>query len=267
LSASTEEQLDEELFYPELELQFFEKIWGKGFISPGGPQEVAEILQGVDLKNKRVLDIGCGMGGIDILLAQEYDAAKVIGIDVEKPVLDKANKYILEADLTDKISCILVDPGPFKYKNHSFDVVFSKDALLHIPDKKMLFSEIFRVLKPNGLFVAGDWLGGKSETDSEHMEEFHTLTDNEFDMVAAKEYEMNLVSAGFGNVSIRDRNKWYLNVAKQELKDIQALKDEIIDALGQKTYEINWELFWKTLIETLETGEFRPTHIKAIKEL
>ncbi len=258
---------NEELFYPELELQFFEKIWGKGFISPGGPQEVAEILQGVDLENKRVLDIGCGMGGIDILLAQEYGAAKVTGIDVEKPVLDKANQYILEADLTDKISFTLVESGPLKFENHSFDVVFSKDALLHIPDKKMLFSEIFRVLKPNGLFVAGDWLGGNSEIDSEQMEQFHTLSNNEFDMVAAKEYEIKLESAGFDNITIRDRNKWYLNIAKQELKNIQALKAEMIDVLGQEIYENNWELFWKTLIETLKSGEFRPTHIKAVKKL
>jgi hypothetical protein len=44
-------------------LQF---MWGDGFLSPGGPEEVAEMLAGIDLSGKRVLDIGSGLGGIDL---------------------------------------------------------------------------------------------------------------------------------------------------------------------------------------------------------
>ena len=45
-------------------------------------------------------------------------------------------------------------PGPLPFTDASFDVVFSKDALLHVPDKDALFAEIFRVLKPGGVFAA-----------------------------------------------------------------------------------------------------------------
>lgn len=69
--------------YPEENLPIFEAIWGKGFISPGGPEEVAEILAGIDLTNLKVLDIGCGTGGVDIILARDYGAVHVTGIDVE----------------------------------------------------------------------------------------------------------------------------------------------------------------------------------------
>ena len=46
----------------------------------------------------------------------------------------------------------------------------------------MLFSEILRTLKPNGMFVAGDWLRGEYEEVSEQMALFYKLTDNEFDI-------------------------------------------------------------------------------------
>ncbi len=37
-------------------------------------------------------------------------------------------------------------------------MVFSKDAMVHIPDKEALFADIFRVLKPGGSVIAGDWM-------------------------------------------------------------------------------------------------------------
>ena len=45
-----------------------ELIWGEGFLSPGGPEEVAETLAGRDIRDAEVLDIGCGIGGVDLLL-------------------------------------------------------------------------------------------------------------------------------------------------------------------------------------------------------
>lgn len=37
-----------------------ELIWGEGFLSPGGPEEVAATLAGRDIRGAEVLDIGCG---------------------------------------------------------------------------------------------------------------------------------------------------------------------------------------------------------------
>jgi ubiquinone/menaquinone biosynthesis C-methylase UbiE len=267
MSTNQGERPDEEHFYPKSELPIFEEIWGKGFVSPGGPNEVAKILKDVDLENKRILDIGCGMGGIDILLVEKYGAAEVIGIDVEKPVLEKAERYVQDAGLTEKISFVLVDPGPLLFEDASFDVVFTKDALLHISDKQMLFSEIFRILKPGGLFVGGDWLRGEYDKPSEQMKLFFELTYNEFDMVTLRDYEKKLTDAGLSEIALLNRNEWYLDVAKAELEKILSLKDEIVASVGIETYENAWESFWKVLVETLKTGEFCPAHIRAKKRL
>jgi len=38
----------------------FELVWGEGYMAPGGPGDVAKMLDGIDTRAKRILDIGCG---------------------------------------------------------------------------------------------------------------------------------------------------------------------------------------------------------------
>ena len=41
-------------------------VLGEGFLSAGGSDELDEILKGIDISNKAILDIGCGCGGAAI---------------------------------------------------------------------------------------------------------------------------------------------------------------------------------------------------------
>ena len=58
-------------------------IWGADFLSPGGGEEVARLLEGSDIAGCALLDIGCGLGAIDELLVRDYRAASVVGVDVD----------------------------------------------------------------------------------------------------------------------------------------------------------------------------------------
>ncbi|MGR3722106.1 SAM-dependent methyltransferase [Abyssibius alkaniclasticus] len=101
-------------------------VWGDGFLSPGGPAEVALLLEGHSLAGKTLLDIGCGAGGVDIALVRDHDAGFVTGIDVEDPVLDHARTRIAKAGLQHRIGMARVAPGPLTFGTASFDIVFSK---------------------------------------------------------------------------------------------------------------------------------------------
>jgi SAM-dependent methyltransferase len=94
---------------------FLELLWGRGWLSPGGPEELARLLQGEDLEGRHVLDIGCGAGGIDCLLVSEYGAANVTGIDVEAAVLETARERIREAGVSDRIDLVHIEPGPLPF--------------------------------------------------------------------------------------------------------------------------------------------------------
>jgi phosphoethanolamine N-methyltransferase len=53
-----------ELYHDQM-IGMLERVWGDGWLSPGRPAEVARLLEGMDIKGRSVLDIGCGGGGID----------------------------------------------------------------------------------------------------------------------------------------------------------------------------------------------------------
>ena len=54
--------------YDDTAIRFLEALWGDGYLSPGGPDEVDRVVAGLSLAGKRVLDVGCGSGGIALHL-------------------------------------------------------------------------------------------------------------------------------------------------------------------------------------------------------
>ncbi len=88
-----------------------ELIWGEGFLSPGGPSEVAQILGDISVEGKHALDIGCGLGGPSCALVEHHNAAQVVAIDIEKPVIQKARDHAAARNLGERIDFRVVTPG------------------------------------------------------------------------------------------------------------------------------------------------------------
>ena len=123
---------DSQSYYDKDHIEFLQKLWGDGYLSPGGPDEVKRILRNVELANMTVLDIGCGSGGITVSLFNDYGAQKVIGIDVETEVCDAALQRVKLLGLKSHIDILKVQPGPFPFEDATFDIVFSKDSIVHL---------------------------------------------------------------------------------------------------------------------------------------
>ncbi len=249
--------------YDEGMQQLLQLVWGEGFLSPGGPEEVARILEGSDIRGARVLDIGCGLGMVDVLLAREHGAVHVTGIDLEPELLARANARAAREGLSGCLSFKQVVPGPLPFEAASFDVVFSKDSMVQIPDKPALFAEIRRVLRPGGRFIAGDWLRGGEGDYSPEMLEYFRLEGITYNLVSAEATGAALSAAGFLDVRVRDRNGWYCALARRELASLagewQPLMHERLGAERARHFVANW----RQLVLVLERGELRPAHIRA----
>lgn len=83
-----------EMSYPPDFVTNLEMQWGAGFLSPGGPDEVLEILRVVEVRNKQILDIGCGTGGPDIVIANVLKPRKIVGIDIEPYLIEQAKSRV-----------------------------------------------------------------------------------------------------------------------------------------------------------------------------
>lgn len=247
--------------YDDIAIRFLEAMWGEGYLSPGGPDEVRRVVEQVDLSGKQVLDIGCGSGGITLFLAREFPLASIVGFDVEQPVIDLAIKRAMDQGLADRASFLRGAPGPLPFPDQSFDVVFSKDALIHVADKEALFAEIFRILRPGGHFAASDWLTSHDGEPSPAMQNYLDAEGLSFGMASAARYEAAMRAAGFADVRTRNRNAWYREVARGELERLKGPQfAPVAAAVGTAYVEKNiWT--WTAMQAVLDSGEHCPTHI------
>lgn len=98
-----------------------------------------------------LLDVGCGTCFYFPLLAKH--AETLMGVDVCIPMLDVAQELIETKGLS---NCHVRESSAMElpFEDESIDVVHSWDFLHHVPDVEKAISEIRRVLKPGGRYVA-----------------------------------------------------------------------------------------------------------------
>lgn len=92
--------------------------------------------------DSKVLDLGAGAG---IVLQMDFrgHAAKICGVDLDPRVVD--NPMLDEGRVA--------DAGGIPYGDALFDVVFSDNVLEHLNEPLQVFREVYRVLKPGGVFL------------------------------------------------------------------------------------------------------------------
>ena len=257
--------MDPKLSYPDEFADRLELIWGTGFLSPGGADEVREILTGTDLTGKTVLEIGSGIGGPAILMAGEFAPDMVVGIDIEPQLVERAKRSASAAGLAEKTDFRLVVPGPLQLDEASFDVVFSKDAIVHIEDKLGIYREIHRVLRPGGRFVAGDWFASENANDLPEFRHYCETSHLSFAMQTAAEAGTTLAEAGFTDIELVDRNAWYCEFARDQAERIQGpLREQLVEACGADQYEDILRVS-RANAGAAACGGLRPTHVRAVK--
>ncbi len=256
-----------EVHYDDESIAFLEALWGDGYLSPGGPAEVARLLETVELSGKTGLDIGCGAGGVTVALVRDHAAGSVIGIDVEAPVCKAAQSRVERSGLSDRIEIRQVEPGPLPLEDQSLDFVFSKDAIIHIADKEELAREVFRVLKPGGRFIASDWLISHDGEPSVQMKAYIAAEDLDFGMASPDRYGRALEDAGFVEVVLTNRNAWYSEEATAELTLLKGPKREAFEAKLGRVLIAKQIRTWELMVPVLQSGEHCPHHLHAQKPL
>lgn len=91
----------------------------------------------------RVLDIGCGTGGSAFFMAKNY-GAEVLGIDLSDNMLAIANEHKREMsnEVQNLVTFRFLDATMAHFPAENFDVVYSRDAIMHIADKEPLYEKV-----------------------------------------------------------------------------------------------------------------------------
>jgi phosphoethanolamine N-methyltransferase len=256
------EHIDE---YGDEMVAFLELIWGKGFLAPGGKQNIRRMTEGIVTKDRYVLDIGSGIGGGDIVLARDF-GARVLGIDIEAPLVQTARAYAEGADLTDRVAFRHVRAGNLDFPDGIFDIVYSAGAFTQISDKSGMFAECHRVLKPGGVLTTYDWMG-TDRPYSATMLEWFRLEGLTYNLRSLVTHRQLLLDAGFVDVEVVDDGGWYAAEARRELDLLKGdLGGEARALIGDDSYQ-HFIADWTAMVSVLEDGELVPGYLRGFKSV
>ena len=100
----------------------------------------------------RILDAGCGIGGGSRFLVDNY-GCHVDAIDLTPQYVEAAMRLNSLCGIDDKIAVRVGSVTNLPFPDQNFDVVWSQNVTMNVEDKRGMFSEAYRVLKPGGRFT------------------------------------------------------------------------------------------------------------------
>ena len=244
------------LFYSPYFLELLQIAYGStGMISQGGIESVDKMFSGIDLEGKSILDIGSGLGRVDLYLATK-NIVQILGVDLAPYMVSQASALLAKEQHTLKGSVsfsVLQNSTNLKeFADNSFDIVFSKEVFYHIPleGKQEYLQEIYRVLKPGGKVVIADW-GQKARTP---VIVRAIRTEGSCFLITPSEFLALFAVANLQHTHFQDVSKDHENYTRCDLERIQQAQNLLQSALDPLAYDhalISFNLW----LEALRSGD------------
>jgi tocopherol O-methyltransferase len=209
----------------------WEKIWGEhmhhGYYGVDGKKKLDRRQAQIDLIEEllgwseyavsgtpKIIDIGCGIGGSSLYLAEKLNA-DVVGITLSPVQANRATERAATAGLTDRATFKVANALEIPYPDNTFDMVWTLESGEHMPDKVKFLQECYRVLKPGGRLIMATWCHRSTESvgltadESKHLEKIYEVYCLPY-VISLPEYETITQDCGFQGLRSAD---WSIAVA------------------------------------------------------
>ena len=241
--------------YHDAMLDLLEWIWGRDYMAPGGEGNVDRLVNRQDLRNRKVLDIGSGLGGPAFYMARKY-GARVTGIDLDSHLVERASARASELGLEKQVGFKQVKAGALEFPDSQFDLVISSGAVTQTADKSGLFSEAWRVLKPGGTVSCYEWMKreGEYSEDMLHWFELEGLT---YALETLETHGDIMSAGGFRDIELEDASSWYQRECRKEYELLSQEGYETVTRLIGQADADHLIKDWKVMAKVCENGEMR----------
>ena len=169
----------------------------------GNPVGLSSIME-----SDIVVDLGSG-AGLDFIRAASSVGAKgkVVGVDLSVEMIARARQNAKTMQVDDRVSFVKGDIENIPLQDNYASLVISNCVIALAPDKKKVFSEVYRVLKPGGRFVISDIVsaGAIPMEMRDDMELFSSCVSGASQV---DEYFAIIRNAGFTKIEELDRKSY-----------------------------------------------------------
>lgn len=155
-----------------------------------------------DVSHKSILNIGCGFGWCELNFLGR-GVKQMTGTEISEDDLKTARENILDK----RVSFVVGSAIQLPFPSNSFDTVVSWEVIEHIPKKteNVMFAEVFRVLKPRGIFYLS----------TPHFGFFSNILDPAWWLVGHRHYSKQLLSSyarknNFRMIEVTVKGKWWM---------------------------------------------------------
>lgn len=191
---------------------------------------------------QRLLDIGCGWGGLVLHAARHY-GVDATGITLSQPQADLANARIADAGLTDRCRVLVRDYREMDEPG-SYDALASVGMFEHVGEKKLptYFSQAWDLLKPGGVFL-NHGITRRFDTPAHSDRSFsdtYVFPDGELTPISTS---LRIAEeAGFEIRDVESLREHYMLTLRQWVRRLEAHHDQALQYVDEPTYRV-WRLF------------------------
>ncbi|KAG0714967.1 Phosphoethanolamine N-methyltransferase [Chionoecetes opilio] len=231
----------------------YERIFGHTWVSTGGETTTKDFLMKLQLEpGQRVLDVGCGTGGSAFFMARQY-GVHVHGIDLSTNMITIAQDRLSREvkNVQAKVKFELADVTTVELEQDGYDVIYSRDTILHIPDKEQLYKTLHTWLRPGGTLFITDYCRG----DQQHSPQFlEYVRGRGYDLRTVREYGEVVEQAGFQAVQAEDLTHTFITILNNELKYFEPQRKAFIKDYSEKAFQDIVD-GWKAKLDRCGAGD------------
>jgi cyclopropane-fatty-acyl-phospholipid synthase len=201
---------------------------------------------------ERLLDVGCGWGGLVLRAAQRFGAT-VLGITLSARQLEEARRRIEEAGVRDRARVELRD-----YRDLSgerFDKIVSIGMFEHVGRAKLpeYFRMIYRALRPGGLFLNTGISHQDSRTSGKVTGFIEHFLFPDGELVPISEALSISERAGFEVRDVESLREHYMRTTRAWVANLERNRTAAVAAAGEVTYRL-WRLYLAGSAQGFRTG-------------
>lgn len=221
-------------------------------LNPRSPNMLFDVVEEVGIgADDIVLDVGCGRGNHACELAQRF-SCNVVGLDPVANNLKEARNRAMEANVMDWVTFRQGGIESLPFDEGTFDLIWCRDVLVHIPELEQSLKECTRVLKPKATMVVFTTLAtnlmGLDEA-SRLCEPMGVVVENFSQDHIENAFEAAgldiLLSQEIGSEWIEHLEERDGRYSKELMRiaRMRRTKDKFIDDLGSDVYEVSLALY------------------------